>query len=293
MPTICRGRLRSGSGASAALRPTGISSTWIGSTCSRSHYALSLVNELRRQGWAGVVAHARGCSGELNHLARCYHAGDSQEIDWLLRGLKQENPKSRLYAVGISMGGSDLLKWLGEQEEGAFDVVERGVAVSAPVDLQITAQQLDSGLNKLLYTRHFLRTMKPKVLEKIATHGLELDPRSIRAVSTFRGIDDLYTAPFHGFKDAADYWKRSSSKPWLPYIKVPTLLINARNDPFFPGEALPRREEVSGAVQLEYPDSGGHVGFVSGKFPGHLRWLPRRILEFLTIDCATKRGGGL
>jgi predicted alpha/beta-fold hydrolase len=257
--------------------------------CSRSHYALSLVEELRRRGWMGVVAHARGCSGEFNQLPRCYHAGDSAEINWLLRGLKKQNPNSRLHAVGISMGGNDLLKWLGEQGDSALDIVETGVAVSAPVDLEITAQQLDSGLNKLLYTRHFLRTMKHKVLEKIATHGLELDPRSIRAVSTFRGIDDLYTAPFHGFKDAADYWRRSSSKPWLGHIKVPTLLINARNDPFFPGEALPTCDEVSEAVRLEYPDSGGHVGFVSGKFPGHLGWLPRRILEFFTIDCGIKR----
>jgi len=257
--------------------------------CSRSHYALSLLDELRRQGWAGVVAHSRGCSGELNQLPRCYHAGDSAEIDWLLRGLKRENPKSRLYAVGISLGGNDLLKWLGEQGDHALGVVERSVAVSAPVELRLAAQQLDSGLSNLLYTRHFLGTMKQKVLEKIAMHRLQLDPRSVRAVSTFRGFDDLYTAPFHGFKDADDYWRGSSSKPWLQHIKVPTLIINARNDPFFPGEALPTREEASEAVRLEYPDSGGHVGFVSGKFPGHLGWLPRRVLEFFTIGCSTKR----
>jgi uncharacterized protein len=248
--------------------------------CSRSHYALSLVNEVRRQGWWGVTAHFRGCSGEFNRLSRGYHAGDSAEIDWILRKLKNENPKSRLYAVGISMGGNDLLKWLGEQADHALDFIDGAVAVSAPVDLEIAAKQLDFGWNKLIYTREFLRTMKPKVLEKIQTHGLELDHRAIRAVSTFRQIDNIYTAPIHGFRDAEDYWRCCSSKPWLRQIKVPTLIINARNDPFFPGDCLPTPDEVSDAVSLEYPDSGGHVGFVSGKFPGHLGWLPQRILDF-------------
>jgi predicted alpha/beta-fold hydrolase len=174
-----------------------------------------------------------------------------------------------------------LLKWLGEQGERALDVVERAVAASAPFDLQIAAGQLDYGWNKRIYTSHFLGTMKPKVLAKIAAHGLELDPHAIRASSTFREIDNLYTAPVHGFRNADDYWIRSSSKPWLNRIKVPTLVINARNDPFFPGHALPTGDEVAEAVTLEYPDSGGHVGFVSGRFPGQLRWLPRRILSFL------------
>jgi uncharacterized protein len=140
---------------------------------------------------------------------------------------------------------------------------------------------LDHGWNKLIYTRDFLRTMKPKVLRKIAVHGLDLDPRAIHCTSTFREIDNLYTAPIHGFRDADDYWIRSSSAPWLRHIKVPTLLINARNDPFFPGHALPTPAEVAEAVALEYPESGGHVGFVSGRFPGQLSWLPRRILSFL------------
>jgi predicted alpha/beta-fold hydrolase len=249
--------------------------------CSRSHYAVSLMNQLRGEGWCGVVPHFRGCGGEINRLPRGYHAGDSAEIDWILRGLKKANPRNRLYIVGISMGGNDLLKWLGEQGDRASNVVERAVAVSVPVDLKIAAQELDYGWNKLIYTRDFLRSMKPKVLKKIAAHGLELDPNVVRAVSTFNEIDNLYTAPVHGFRDAEDYWNRSSSKPWLRHIKVPTLLINARNDPFFPGHALPTRAEVAEAVVLEYPESGGHLGFVSGRFPGHLNWLSRRILSFL------------
>jgi predicted alpha/beta-fold hydrolase len=247
---------------------------------SRSHYALSLANELRRWNCPGVVVHARGCSGEANRLARSYHAGDSAEIGWILRRLKHENPKRRLQVVGISMGGNDLLKWLGEQGNGALEIIDRAVAASAPLDLKIAAEQLDSGWNKHLYTRDFLYGMRRKVLAKISPYGLELNPQLVRAASTFREFDNLYTAPFHGFKDAEDYWTRSSAKPWLKQIRVSTLMINARNDPFFPGDALPGPEEVSDAVTLEYPESGGHVGFVSGNFPGHLGWLPRRILSF-------------
>ena len=249
--------------------------------CSRSHYAVSLMNRLRSEGWRGVVPHFRGCGGEINRLPRGYHAGDSAELDWILRRLKKEHPKSRLYVVGISMGGNDLLKWLGQQGAYALDIVHRAVAVSVPLDLRIAAEQLDQGWNKLIYTRNFLNMMKSKVLKKIAAHGLRLDPRAIRATSTFREIDNLYTAPIHGFRDAEDYWSRSSSKPWLRHIEVPTLLINACNDPFFPGQALPTRAEVAEAVTLEYPESGGHLGFVSGKFPGRFNWLPGRILRFL------------
>lgn len=248
--------------------------------CSLSHYALSLANELRRWNCSGVVVHSRGCSGEANRLARSYHAGDSAEIGWILRRLKQENPKRRLQVVGISMGGNDLLKWLGEQGDGALEIVDRAAAASAPLDLKIAAKQLDSGWNKQLYTRDFLYGMRRKVLAKISTHGLDLNPRLVRTASTFREFDNLYTAPFHGFADAEDYWTRSSAKPWLKQIRVSTLMINARNDPFFPGDALPGRAEVSDAVTLEYPESGGHVGFVSGNFPGDLTWLPRRILRF-------------
>jgi uncharacterized protein len=249
--------------------------------CSRSHYAVSLMNQVRGEGRRGVVPHFRGCGGEINRLPRGYHAGDSVELDWILRRLKKEQPRSRLHVVGISMGGNDLLKWLGQQGDYALDVVHRAVTVSVPVDLQIAANQLDQGWNKFIYTRDFLSTMKPKVLKKIAAHDLDLDPRAIRVISTFREIDSLYTAPTHGFRDADDYWIRSSSRPWLQHIKVPTLLINARNDPFFPGHALPKRGEVGEAVSLEYPASGGHLGFVSGKFPGDLNWLSRRILNFL------------
>ena len=252
--------------------------------CSSSHYAKSLMNRARRLGWRGVVAHFRGCSGEHNRLVRAYHSGDSSEIDWILRRAKEENPRLKIYAVGVSLGGNVLLKWLSEQGDQASEVLEKGAAVSAPVDLAAAAGVLDRGCRKLIYTRHFLKTLKQKSLDKIAQHKLKIDSHQVRAASTFRQIDDLFTAPVHGFESAEDYWIKSSSKPWLVQIRVPTLLINARNDPFLPAVALPTVEEVSSSVNLEYPDSGGHVGFVSGRFPGDLGWLPRRIFNFFVPE---------
>jgi predicted alpha/beta-fold hydrolase len=156
--------------------------------------------------------------------------------------------------------------------------------VSTPFNLALAAHRLDRGWNKLIYTRHFLKTLRRKALAKVSAHGLDLDPHALRAAATFREYDDVYTAPVHGFKDAEDYWTQSSCMPWLQSIEVPTLLINARNDPFYPGDALPTRAEVSDAVSLEYPATGGHVGFVSGGFPGRFEWLSGRILNFFRAE---------
>ena len=251
---------------------------------SRSHYALSIMALAQQQGWCGVVPHFRGCSGELNRLPRAYHSGDSAEIDWILHRLKASNPRSDIYAVGISLGGNMLLKWLGENGGDAGGIVERAAAVSAPVDLNAAASVLDIGHRRAIYTRSFIESLKPKILAKIAAHQLKIDPEAVFACSTFRQIDDIYTAPIHGFKDAIDYWTRASSKPWLQHIQIPTLLINARNDPFLPTQALPTEAEVSISVTFEFPKSGGHVGFVSGSFPGSLAWLPHRIFQFLNSN---------
>ncbi len=234
----------------------------------------------QQRGWRGVVPHFRGCSGEINKLPRAYHCGDSTEIDWILRRLKKENPDCEIYVAGISLGGNMLLKWLGEQADAACAIVKGAVAVSAPVDLHAAAAVLDFGYRRAIYTRRFLRSLKGKVLAKIAQHGLDIDPAAMQACSSFRQFDDIYTAPIHGFKNADDYWTRSSSKRWLKRIKIPTLMINAQNDPLFWAAALPTDAELSDSVTLESPDSGGHVGFVSGEFPGQLGWLPQRIAGF-------------
>ncbi len=252
-----------------------------GSSCS--HYVVSLMTMLRELGWRGAVVHFRGCSGSPNRLPRAYHAGDSTEIDGILIRLSEENKRlgcdAPLYAVGISLGGNALLKWLGERGDQACQLLDGAAAVSVPLDLAAAGKALASGFN-LLYTRHFLDTLKRKALGKLDLFPGLFDPAALAGCTTLYEFDNLVTAPLHGFRNAEDYWKRSSSKQWLKHIEVPTLLINAFNDPFMPAQALPGPADVSSAVVLEFSEEGGHVGFLDSPFPGRLTWLPERILSF-------------
>jgi predicted alpha/beta-fold hydrolase len=244
-----------------------------------SHYARDLMAQVKARGWHGVVAHFRGCSGEDNRLPRAYFAGDSDDIELILHHVKSQHSDSPVYAVGVSLGGNALLKWLGEQGATARAVVERAAAVSAPLDLTAAGEALDRGFNRLVYTARFLATLKRKALDKAQRFPGVLDARAIAAATTFREFDTLVTARLHGFRDAADYWFKVSSKPLLKSIAVPTLVINAKNDPFLPSWALPTRDDISSAVLLEQPETGGHVAFPSGPFPGNLDWLPRRLMQ--------------
>ncbi len=248
---------------------------------SASPYARSLMHAARRRGWRGVVVNFRGCSGEPNRLPRAYFAGDSAEIGSVLARLRSRFPQARLHAVGISLGGNALLKWLGESGSAARQFVASTAAVSAPLDMNAAGTALDRGLNRRVYTAHFLSTLKAKSLAKAARFPGLLDANAIRKATTFREFDTLVTAKLHGFRDAEDYWTRASSKPLLPNIDVPALVLNAQNDPFLPASALPRTQQVSPSVALLQPETGGHVGFPDGVFPGHIDWLPQRILDFL------------
>jgi len=244
-----------------------------------SHYARGLMAHVGAQGWHGVVAHFRGCSGEDNRLPRAYFAGDSEDIERMLRHVKTRHPDVQLYAVGVSLGGNALLKWLGEAGESAKALVERAAGVSAPLDLTAAGHTLDHGFNRRVYTARFLTTLKAKALRKATRFPGVLDAKAIAAATTFREFDTLVTALLHGFRDAEDYWFRVSSKPLLKSIAVPTLVINAKNDPFLPAWALPAAADVSLAVTLEQPDTGGHVAFPSGPFPGRLDWLSQRLMQ--------------
>ena len=246
---------------------------------SGSHYAAALMTAVRNVGWRGVVIHFRGCSGEANRLPRAYHSGDSAEIDWILRRLKAEHRISCLYATGVSLGGNALLKWLGEQSVAACAVVTAAAAVSAPVDLMAAGDALGTGFN-MFYTRNFLATMRRKTLAKLAVFPALCARDTMLAARTLREFDNVVTAPLHGFRDTDDYWTRASAKPLLRDIHVPTLMINARNDPFMPASALPLPHEVAGAVTCDFPATGGHVGFVTAPFPGRLDWLPLRVVNF-------------
>jgi predicted alpha/beta-fold hydrolase len=246
---------------------------------SASHYAGALMHALAQRGWAGAVPHFRGCSGEPNRLPRAYHSGDSAEIDWILRRMRSRFPQRTIFAAGVSLGGNALLKWAGEQEAAARDVVQAVAGVSAPLDLTAAGQALQQGFS-LVYAKRFLVTLKAGSKDKLARFPGLFDGGRMLAAKTLYDFDDAVTAPLHGFRDAADYWLRASSKPWLGGVRLPALVINALNDPFLPQRALPAPHQVSASVTLEYPTDGGHAGFVSGPFPGHLDWLPQRLLGF-------------
>jgi hypothetical protein len=237
--------------------------------CSDSHYARLIARAFPDAGWRVAIAHWRGCSGEPNRRPRAYHSGDSAEVDWILRRFSRP-----LDVIGVSLGGNALLKWLGERGAAAAGLVRRAASISAPLDLSAAAGALDRGLSRLLYTRMFLATLKPKSLAKLAGAPTLFDGERLRRARTFREFDDVFTAPLHGFRDVEHYWTSSSSGPWLAHIRVPTLLVNARNDPFLPEPALlAATRDAAAAVTLELPRRGGHVGFRPD-------WLVRRLLEF-------------
>jgi len=248
---------------------------------SASHYALSLMHALDAVGWGGVVVHFRGCSGEPNRLPRAYHSGDSDEIEWVLRRIRQTHANRPLYAVGVSLGGNALLKWLGERESAASGIVDAAAGISAPLDLVACGHHLARGFNRV-YTRHFLQTLIPNAAAKLERFPGLFDGQRLSRARTVFEFDDIVTAPLHGFAGADDYWTRCSSKPWLRGIRVPTLVLNALNDPFLPRHALPGASEVAAAVTLEQPREGGHVGFVTGSLPGRLDWLPHRLIRFFS-----------
>ena len=255
---------------------------------SQSNYAKALMAAVQAKGWRGVVIHFRGCSGEPNRLPRVYYAGDTPEIQLLLSRLRTDAPEAPIYAVGVSLGGNALLKWLGESGENAKTIINNAVAVSAPMDLAATATALDTGLNRILYTPRFVDSMRPKALNMIErfpelqSQGL-LDIAEINAAKTIHGIDSAVTAKLYGAKDVENYYAKNASKPWLTHIHLPTLILNAKNDPFIPEETLPTTSEVSESVTLEYPETGGHVGF-----SGQDNWLPNRLLEFFGSASSAK-----
>jgi predicted alpha/beta-fold hydrolase len=244
---------------------------------SRSHYARLVMRACRERGWRGLVVHFRGCSGEPNRLARAYHSGDSEEIDWVLRRVAARWPSAQRHAVGISMGGNALAKWAGEHGAQAAGLLSAAVAVCAPLDLAAGGEALGRGFN-LLYTRSFLRTLRPKAIAKARRFPGRIDAARVAASRTLYDFDDAYTAPVHGFAGVRDYWRRASAKPWLGGVRLPLLLLNARNDPFVPDASLPSAGDVSASVTLEQPGEGGHVGFLGGARGGG--FLPQRVFDF-------------
>jgi hypothetical protein len=249
---------------------------------ARSHYMVGLLEEIAARGWRGAALNFRSCSGELNRLPRFYHSGDTGDLDVIVRLLIERDPEARLGAVGVSVGGNVLLKWLGEQEVNAPKQLLGAVTISVPFDLAACARVLDQGFERAVYTRNFLRTLKPKVRLKAERYPGFVDVAAVLRSRTFAEYDRALTAPLHGFADEEDYWRRASSGPYLERIRRPTLLINARDDPFVPPDSLPDPVALPTCVQAEFVPRGGHVGFVEGRWPWRAgSWAERRAIGFL------------
>jgi predicted alpha/beta-fold hydrolase len=254
---------------------------------SRSHYAERILERLRSAGYQGVLMHFRGCSGEPNRLARGYTAGDTGDLESIAALLRRRFPDRPLAAIGYSLGGNVLLKWLGRQA-GASPLA-CAVAVSVPFELAHTAERLEQGFSRL-YQRYLLAKLRRSALRKVQRPGF---PLTIEALATLRGLrrfDDALTAPLHGYSGATEYYRDASSRQYLHAIRIPTLLIHARDDPFMGEQTIPLAHELSESTTLDLSRRGGHMGFVSGTVPGRARyWLDERIMGWL--DAQTRAHG--
>lgn len=244
---------------------------------SERAYVRGLVRALHRRGWGVLAWNMRGCSGEPNRLLRTYHSGVSDDLDAVVQhvlglGVRQ------LAVLGFSLGGNVTLKWLGEQGDGIDSRIVAGVGISVPVDLAGSARVM-AGLSRRLYMVRFLRSLRRKVIKKAERFPGAVDVSGLDEIRTFAEFDDQFTAPIHGFASAEDYWCRASSLPLLSEIRVPTLLVNALNDPFLSASCYPSEIASSNPfLTLLTPRWGGHVGFMT---TGEEYWSETVAAQFL------------
>ncbi|MEJ2480852.1 MAG: hydrolase [Acidihalobacter sp.] len=249
---------------------------------SASPYVQRLLRRLRPLGMRAVVMHFRGCSGEPNRLARGYHAGDTADLSFVVDYLRQQQPQRPLAAIGYSLGANVLLKWLGETAQQ--NPLRCAAAVSVPFELEAAADKLESGISRL-YQRSLLRSLRRSVARKYALRDMPIPRQLVEAAPSLRAFDDCFTAPLHGFRNAEDYYRRSSCRPWLPNIKRPTLIVHAADDPFLRRDAVPSAAELPPGVELQLTPQGGHVGFVAGCVPGRTEdWLGSHTANWLALN---------
>jgi len=244
----------------------------------RSHYVARLVAELERRGWGMDLLLFRSCSGTPNETRRFYHSGDTADAMLVLERVVAEHPDAPLGLAGVSLGGNVLLKLLGERGPDMPSSVIGAATVSVPYDLALSCRRIERGFSRV-YQEFFLRSLKRKAREKLARFPDLVEPARLERARTLWDFDDAITAPLHGFQDAADYYERSSSLGFLSAIRLPTLLLSARDDPFLPVHVLDDVTRIAAsnpALHLEIAERGGHVGFVSGTVP----WRPRYYAEW-------------
>lgn len=246
---------------------------------SDSSYARGILGSLHQQGYRAVLMHFRGCSGEPNRLPRFYHAGDTGDLHTLIHTLRAREPRTPLAAVGYSLGGNVLLKYLGQHGGGA--PLTCAVTVSVPFDLHDAAQRLERGPSRV-YQYGLLRSLRMAVREKFKRMPAPINLDDLAEISTIREYDDKITAPLHGFSGVDEYYTESSCRQFLSRIRTPTLILHAADDPFMTPAAIPAQAELSRHVTLELSERGGHVGFICGSAPWKTRyWLEQRIPDYL------------
>ena len=251
---------------------------------SASHYALAFAQVARQYGWDYAVPHFRGCSGDINRAPRAYHSGDFEEVGWMLGKLQAEQVAAGggpVVAVGISLGGNALMRWAQEAGATAAKTVAAVASVCSPLDLAASGHAIGQGFNRLVYTRMFLNSMKPRALARLKLHPGLFDAQALQASRDLYDFDNVFTAPVHGFKNTEDYWLRASAKPHMHRIQLPALALNAINDPFIPAASLPQLGEVGRHVTLWHTAHGGHVGYPQGRFPAHVQAMPEAVTAWL------------
>ena len=225
--------------------------------------------------------HFRGCSGKANLLGRSYHSGDSGDALEFITSLTKHYPNSKLFGLGYSLGANMLLKLLGEKKE--FSPLNGAVAISPPMQLDICADSMNRGFSKI-YQKRLLKDLNESLDKKYDVHDMQaligLKREDIKNLKTFWEFDDIYTAPIHGFKSAQDYYTQCSSKQYLKWIEIPTLIIHAEDDPFMTSAVIPKEDELSCSITLEVSPHGGHVGFVGGTVLKPIYWSENRVVEF-------------
>ena len=244
---------------------------------SRSHYAKRIMYYLEQIGWRGVVAHFRGCSEQINLNLRFYHAGDTEDVAWIIERLRERTP-CQLYACGVSLGGNMLLKYLGEHS--GHILIDNAFAISVPFDLVECAEALNNGFNKHVYVKHFLNTLLPKMKEY--SKRFEDFKYSDRKIETLDAFNDIYLCQVTNFENTEDYYKKSSCKQFLKNITTPTMILQAKNDPMIPISCWPTRAELSPYIKFVRTKTGGHAGFITmhRNYKEALLKLPKFIVEY-------------
>jgi predicted alpha/beta-fold hydrolase len=237
---------------------------------THSAYARGFLQQARARGWAADLVLWRTCDGQpVNAVHRAYHSGASDDAEFVINRLLREDPNRPLLLAGVSLGGNVLLKWLGERGSDVHPAILGAVAISVPFDLAAASRKLERGFSRI-YSRFFLKSLKAKTLAKLERFPGLLEQAAVERVRTLWEFDDAVTGPIHGFESARDYYERSSSIRFLERIRVPTLLVNAEDDPFLPRMVLDEVSRIASLnphLTLAFPARGGHAGFVGGRYP--------------------------